>query len=211
MKARHGGTWTTWRGAGRARAAVLAAALLTLSLAGCSLGGGGSSSASAQSLNALPWCDQPFINFQDDSQPSQQPVTQWDDVKGQLGFTPYLPTELPKGSCLDLVSGSVHDPIFGAHLSVTWVLPQTGPISLSEAPKRNTDSSAPQCAQSQQGTATTAICIGTIGDASITIASHLSETELRAYFSKLQSNVDWHPTAPAPTPTGTATATATGN
>ncbi|HET9109541.1 MAG TPA: hypothetical protein VFN78_01830, partial [Ktedonobacterales bacterium] len=138
-------------------------------------------------------------------------------VKGQLGFTPYLPATLPQGSCLDLVGGSIHDPVFGAHLSVTWVLPKTGPISFSEAPKRNTDSSSPQCAQSQQGTTPTTICIGTMGDASITIASHLSESELHAYFSKLQSNVDWTPTAPvaptatSPAATSSATATATGN
>ncbi len=209
MMARHAGTGTTWRSAGRARVAVLAAALLALSLAGCSLGSGSSSGASAESLNALHWCDQPLVSFQDDSQPSQQPLTQWSEVKGQLGFTPYLPATLPKDSCLDLVGGSIHDPVFGAHLSVTWVLPKTGPLSFSEAPKRNTDSSAPQCAQSQQGTDTTTICIGTMGDASITIASHLSESELQAYFSKLQSNVDWAPTAPAPTTA--ATATATGN
>lgn len=216
MKARRAWAWTTrstWKNAGRARLAVLlaalAAALLTLSLAGCSLnpGAGSSATASEQSLNALPWCDQPLISFQDDSQPSQQALTRWDDVKGQLGFTPYLPVSLPNGSCLDLVGGSVHDPIFGAHLSITWVLPKTGPISFSEAPKRNTDSSAPQCAQSQQGSDATTICIGTMGDASVTIASHLSASALQAYFPKLQSNVDWQPTAPSATATSTATAT----
>lgn len=198
-----------WRGANRARMVILGLALLSLALTGCSLGGGSGSAASDQSLNALPWCDQPLISFQDDSQPSQQALTQWGSVKGQLGFTPYLPTALPKGSCLDLVGGSIHDPIFGAHLSITWVLPKTGPISFSEAPKRGAVSTTPQCAQSQQGSDATTVCIGTQGDASITVASHLTADELKAYFPKLQPNVDWQPTAPAPTVTPTATSAAT--
>lgn len=192
--------------------------LALLALAGCSLslGGGGSGVANTdQSLSALPWCDQPLISFQDDSQPSQQALTDWGAVKGALGFTPYLPASLPGGSCLDLVGGSIHDPIFGAHLSITWVLPGSGPLSFSEAPKRGTVSTTPQCAKSQvqTGSQATTICIGTLGDASITIASHLPTATLQGYFSKLKANVDWQPTAPAPTPSPTATsaATATGN
>ncbi|MFI5278104.1 MAG: hypothetical protein ACHQ1E_12600 [Ktedonobacterales bacterium] len=204
MKARR--AWA-WNSANRARVGILGLALLALTLAGCSLGGGSGSANSDQSLNALAWCDQPLISFQDDSQPSQQALTQWGSVKGQLGFTPYLPATLPKDSCLDLVGGSIHDPIFGAHLSITWVLPKTGPISFSEAPKRGAVSTTPQCAQSQQGSDATTVCIGALGDASITIASHLSESALQAYFPKLQPNVDWQPTAPAPTVTPTATAT----
>ncbi len=87
----------SWTGANWARSVILGVALLTLSLAGCSLGsigGGGSGSgpvvAGEQSLSALAWCDRPLISFQDDSQQSQQ-LTQWSAVKDQLGFTPYLP------------------------------------------------------------------------------------------------------------------------
>lgn len=184
--------------------------LALLALAGCSLslGGGSGSTNTDQSLNALPWCDQPLISFQDDSQPSQQALTDWGAVKGQLGFTPQLPTTLPKGSCLDLVGGSIHDPIFGAHLSITWVLPRSGPLSFSEAPKRSSVSTKPQCAQSQeqQGSSNaTTICIGTVGDASITIASHMPAATLQNYFANLQTGVDWQPTAPTATPAATAT------
>ena len=207
-----------WRGAHRAHRAIptviptVILGLALLALAGCSLslGGGSGSTNTDQSLNVLPWCDQALISFQDDSQPSQQALTDWGAVKGQLGFTPQLPTTLPKGSCLDLVGGSIHDPIFGAHLSITWVLPRSGPLSFSEAPKRSSVSTKPQCAQSQeqQGSSdATAICIGTVGDASITIASHMPAATLQNYFSNLQTGVDWQPTAPAPTATPAATAT----
>ena len=186
-----------------ARGAVLGLALTTLTLAGCSLSlGNNTSSASPvnvdQSLNALPWCDQPLISFQDDSQQSQQ-LTSWSAVKDQLGFTPYLPATLPNGSCLDLVGGTIHDPIFGGHLSVTWVLPQTGPISFSEAPKRGSVSTTPQCTQSKQGSDATTICIAALGDTSVTIASHLSASALKDYYSNLQANVDWQPAVPAAT------------
>lgn len=208
-----------WRRAGRAHIAILGLALLTLTLTGCSLNLGASSAATSsdQTLSALPWCDQPLISFQDYSQSSQQAVTQWSAVKDQLGFTPYLPTTLPKGSCLDLVGGSIHDPIFGGHLSITWVLPTTGPISFSEAPKRGSASSTPQCAgsapastgtpgtQSQLNNQSTTICVATVGDASVTIAAHMAASNLQAYFGELQPNVDWQPSGPAPTVTPTPT------
>lgn len=198
----------SWTGANWARSAILGVALLTLSLAGCSLGsvgGGGSGNspvvAGEQSLSALSWCDRPLISFQDDSQQSQQ-VTQWSAVKDQLGFTPYLPASLPAGSCLDLVGGTIHDPIFGGHLSITWVLPKTGAISFSEAPKRGSVSTTPQCAQSQQGSNATTICIAAVQNTSVTIAAHLTASEIQAYFSNLQPNVNWQPSAVA-TPAAT--------
>ena len=226
MKARRAEAWRrAGTGARRARLAIVGLALLALSLAGCSLnlGSGTSAQSTDQSLSALPWCDAPLISFQDDSQPSQPSLTQWDSVKGALGFTPYLPTTLPKGSCLDLVGGSIHDPVFGGHLSITWVLPNTGPISFSEAPRRGAAvSTTPQCATSaptpqatssatssatttpQASGDTTTICIGALGDTSVTIASHLTASALQAYYSKLQPNVDWQPSAPAPTTPPTA-------
>lgn len=208
-----------WRRAGRAQVAILGLALLALTLTGCSLSLGASSVAKSgdQTLSALPWCDQPLISFQDYSQSSQQAITQWGAVKDQLGFTPYLPTTLPKGSCLDLVGGSIHDPIFGGHLSITWVLPTVGPISFSEAPKRGSVTSTPQCAnsmptatgtpgtQSQLNNQSTTICVAALGDASVTIAAHMSTSDLQAYFGKLQPNVDWQPSGPAPTVTPTPT------
>lgn len=182
------------RGGARAwRAGGMALALATL-LAGCSLGGGGTSSSGQQALNALPWCAQPQISFVDSSSSSQQTITSWGQVKGQLGFTPYLPSSLPKGACLDLVGGTIHDPIFGGHLSITWVLPGSGgPISFSEAPKRGNTATTPQCAQSSQSSDATTVCIGVVGDTSVTIASHLPKSQITDYFKQLQKAPDWQP------------------
>jgi hypothetical protein len=187
-----------WRGRTqmkRASGVALALALAAM-LAGCSMGFGGDSSASGQqALSSLPWCAQPQISFVDSSSPAQQTITQWDQVKGQLGFTPYLPQSFPKGACLDLVGGAIHDPIFGGHLSITWVLPGDGPISFSEAPKRGNTATTPQCAQSSQTSAATTVCIGVVGDTSVTIASHLSQSQITTYFKQLKPASDWAPAA----------------
>ncbi|HEU0028330.1 MAG TPA: hypothetical protein VFQ25_14550 [Ktedonobacterales bacterium] len=185
---------------GRARlgwaGGVMASLALAMTLAGCSLGFGGDSSANGdQALSALPWCGQPQISFVDSGSSSQQTITQWDTVKGQLGFTPYLPSTLPKGSCLDLVGGAVHDPIFGGHLSVTWVLPGGTPISFSEAPKRGNTATTPQCTVSSQAPNATTVCIGAVDNTSVTVASHMSESQIKSYFSQLKAATDW---APAP-------------
>lgn len=233
------GEWWCGRWAPHSSVVVALAAICALTLGGCgvALGGGSASGVSGQSLNTLPWCDQPLISFVDGSKPTQAPITDWNAVKNDLGFTPYLPASLPQGSCLDLVGGSVHDPIFGGHLSVTWVLPKTGPLSFSEAPKRNVTAGAPQCAEAQAipsatpgsaatpsattttppdagAAAATTICIGAQSDTAVTIAAHLPASQVRAYFDHLQPNVNWAPTGPSPVPVATATAasaaTATG-
>ncbi|MGZ3600672.1 MAG: hypothetical protein ACXWQR_14365 [Ktedonobacterales bacterium] len=201
---------------------LLAAALLSLALvmlAACSpFGGGGTGSDNSNSVTLAntPWCDKPLINFQDDSTTSQATITQWEQVRDQLGFTSYLPKTLPKGSCLALAGGSIHDPIYGGHFSITYILPQTGPISFSEAPKRTNLSDKVQCTQetqkTQQGTPTPAaqpntpstVCIGAIAKTSITIAARQSSAEVEKLFSTLQANVEW-----VPVDTGTQLATAT--
>ena len=172
--------------AGRASGLTLALAMtLAMTLAGCSLGSSGSTSVSdQQTVGALPWCAQPQISFVDSSSSSQQAITQWNQVKDQLGFTPYLPPSLPKGTCLDLVGGAIHDPIFGGHLSITWVLPgSAGPISFSEAPKRGNTATTPQCSQSAQTSDATTVCIGAVGDTSVTVASHMTQSQITTYFT----------------------------
>lgn len=193
--------------AGRASAVGLALTL-AVTLAACSVGSGSSSVNDQAALNSLPWCVQPQISFVDSSSASQQTITQWDQVKGQLGFVPYLPSTLPKGTCLDLVGGTIHDPIFGGHLSITWVLPGGNPISFSEAPKRGNTATTPQCAQSGQATPTstasataqptdtTTVCIGAVDNTSVTVASHLTQNQITTYFKNLKPASDWEP-APA--------------
>src|SRR5690348_4371898 len=209
-----------WLGGGAALGLLL---ILTLALSGCGPFGGGagngdnaSASGGSQSLAALSWCDRPLITFQDDSTTSQNMLTSWDAVKGELGFTTYLPESLPQGSCLALAGGSIHNPIYGGQFSITYVLPKIGPVSFSEAPLRPGLSSKTQCIQSAQDSKTM-ICVGAISNTSITIASRQSEADIQSMFGTLKSNVAWVPggstpsatatTAPTTAPAATATPT----
>ncbi|HEX6818630.1 MAG TPA: hypothetical protein VF120_09670 [Ktedonobacterales bacterium] len=184
-----------------------------LLLAGCTLFNGGSSST-AKSLSDLGWCDtNQSPRFQDDSTPSQPIISSWSNVKDQLGFTVYLPSSLPKGSCLALAGGSIHDPVYGGHLDVTYLLPGTQgqvPLAFSEAPKRSGMSDSVQCVQSPQDSATN-ICLGAIDGTSVTIASRQSASQLQSVFSSLQSNVNWVPSGTTTAPAATNTPTTSPN
>ncbi|MBF6590894.1 MAG: hypothetical protein IVW57_10260 [Ktedonobacterales bacterium] len=183
---------------------------LTLVLGACDAGGNKSgNNGSGINLANLPWCDRPSISFQDDGTTTQSILTKWALVKDQLGFTPYLPPTLPQGSCLALAGGSIHNPIIGAQLSITYVLPKIGPLALSEAPKRASLPTALQCvANPVPGTKseTTAICQGVMESTSITLVSRQSTSDLQQIFHALQPNVEWVPSASpsAATPTSTA-------
>jgi hypothetical protein len=189
--------------------AVACAGALALILSGCDSGSSSSKTSSTDpnhpALALLSWCDHPSIEFQDDSTTQQTVITDWTKVKDQLGFTPYLPATLPKGSCLVLAGGTVHDPIYGARLSMTYDLPNSVPLSFSEAPKRANLGGALQCQASATDT-TTSICIGSITDTTITIAARESQGEVQTLFNSLQPNVDWVPSSTAtPAATGSAT------
>jgi hypothetical protein len=143
-------------------------------------------------LTKIPWCDSVSINFIDSASVNQTSLDNWGQVAPQLGFTPYLPQEFPNGTCLVLAGGAVHDPIFGGHLVITWNLPGSVPVSFSEAPKRADLGSSLQCAASTQQ-ANTSICLGTMGETGITIASTESSSAIKSLFSELQPNVNWVP------------------
>lgn len=185
----------THRRIGRGAVALACALLLLGALAGCSLFGGGgtkTSAAKAPSLTTLPWCDRPYLNFVDDSTQAQTPINDWSQVKPQLGFTLYLPKTLPKGSCLVLAGGSIHDPIYGAHVSLTWdIAPDMAPLSFSEAPRRGA-SAKPQCESSSQD-AKVSICLGSIKDTSITIVGRQTTAQLQSVFNALQPDIEWLP------------------
>jgi hypothetical protein len=178
-----------------------------LILAGCNLFGGGSSNGN-KSLNNLSWCDRQSVSFQDDSTSAQTVLTNWSDVKDQLGFTTYLPTTFPQGTCLDLAGGSIHDPIYGGHFGITYTLPDGTPVAFSEAPKAPNLATKVQCVQSAQDSKTT-ICLGVIDGTAITIASRQSSSQVQSLFVALQPNVDWFPTTPAPNGTTVPVTTTT--
>jgi hypothetical protein len=178
-----------------------------LTLSGCTLFGGPSATGD-QSLTQISWCDSKDISFRDASASNSGPLTNWSDVKDQLGFTYYLPSSFPKGTCLVLAKGSIHDSVFnGGTFGITYNLRDTGPIAFSEAPKQPNASTSVQCVQSAQD-AKTNICQGVVGDTSVTIASRLSNDAIQNYFSSLKGNLPWtpavEPTA-APSPTVTPT------
>lgn len=223
--------WTTgwsmgWMTGRAARMKLLAGAALGLALvatlAGCDAGNTSATGTTATKLSQLQWCDKPLISFQDNGSTSQSVITSWSAVKDQLGFTYYLPPTMPKGTCLVLAGGVIHDPIFGSHISITYNQPGDQPISFSEAPKRPNLDNTLQCRQDSTGatpaaTATTApktatpapattVCLGVIGNTSVAIAARQSTAELQTLFKSLQSNVAW---VPSDMETATATATKT--
>jgi hypothetical protein len=180
-----------------------------LTLAGCNLfGGGGPTGGGDQSLTQIPWCYSKNVSFKDQSAPNADPLTNWADVKDQLGFTYYLPSSLPKGTCLMFAGGTIHDSVFnGGMFKITYNLPDSGPLAFAEAPKQSNASTNVQCLQSVQD-AKTNICQGVVGDTSVTIASRLSSGAMQNYYPSLKGNLAWvpavEPTA-APSPTVTAT------
>src|SRR5579859_7327198 len=149
------------------RLALMALAFV-VALAGCDAFGSGKSDNTASGLGQVPWCDRPSITFLDSSAPNQTPQTHWDQVKDQLGFTPYLPPSLPNGACLVLAGGTLHDPVLGGNLRITWELPNNIPLSFSEAPKRPNLGDKLQCTASAQDKQSS-VCLGVMGDTSITI------------------------------------------
>jgi hypothetical protein len=188
----------------------MGALALVIALGGCSLfgGGGGSTAATANDLQLtqIPWCDKPFIKFQDNGTVNQPVLTDWAQVRDQLNFTPYLPATMPKGACLVLAGGTIHDPIYGGRMSITYQLPSGIPVSFSEAPKRANLGDALQCQQSATDSQVT-ICIGALANTTVTIASRQSQGDVQKLFQSLQANVDWVPVV-TPTPAASATATA---
>lgn len=201
------GSWVR-RGGGKTGSLLLAlAALLTLAaaLAGCDAAK--NDQPNAQALADLSWCDRPLISFQDNSKQDQPTITSWDAVKGQLGFTPRLPETFPNGSCLNLVGGAIHDATFGGRISITYDVPNVGPIAFSEAPKRPNIPTKLQCVPNTDD-AKALNCLGVIGDASISIASRQSQADIEKLFNALKPNVAFIPkNTPKVTPTATSTAT----
>src|SRR5438874_10086486 len=126
------------------------------------------------SLSKLHWCNKPFIIFRDEHAPvtltpgggtstvtakattgstpaaipSPTTLTEWSQIKPNLGFTVFLPAALPAATCLVSASGTLNDPIFGGNFIIGYLLPDTSPLSLSEAPVR-TNSREFQCTSSK--------------------------------------------------------------
>jgi len=141
--------------------------------------------------------------------PSPTTLTDWSQIKPNLGFTVFLPATLPGNSCLVSASGTLNDPIFGGNFIIGYLLPDNSPFSLSEAPVR-TNSREFQCTSSKgeasqvshsSTPAPTAsptkvpvlLCTGVKDDTSIVFSRSGSEKSLKQFFDALQPNVAWVP------------------
>src|SRR5713101_6539116 len=139
---------------------LLLASLVFVSCSGLNFGGTPAKvtptvGSSQEALSQLHWCGKPLMIFRDEGAPppssvtptatatatpsTNHPVTitDWSQVKPNLGFVVYLPESLPQNSCLVSASGTIHDPIFGGSFTIGYLLPDHSSISLAEAPVRS--------------------------------------------------------------------------
>lgn len=143
-----------------------------------------------------------------------QTVTDWSQVKANLGFTVYLPASLPNGSCLVSAQATIHDPIFGGSFTIGYLLPDHSSLSLSEAPLKS-QSTTFQCnpsgatatptTGSGKGTPTatattpgptttpTQLCSGAKETTNIVMSGSGTVDHLQQIFNGLQPNINWIP------------------
>ena len=190
-------------------------------------------------LSKLHWCNKSFIIFRDEHAPvtltpgggtstvtakattgstpaaipSPTTLTEWSQIKPNLGFTVFLPAALPAATCLVSASGTLNDPIFGGNFIIGYLLPDTSPLSLSEAPVR-TNSREFQCTASKGEASQVSqiphttnsptagptkvpvlLCTGVKDNTSIVFSRPGSEQSLKQFFDALQPNVTWVPGA----------------
>src|SRR5437763_7575082 len=144
--------------------------------------------------------------------PSPTTLTEWSQIKPNLGFTVFLPAALPAATCLVSASGTLNDPIFGGNFIIGYLLPDNSPLSLSEAPVR-TNSRAFQCTSSNEaapqvphstnsgtpapGASPTSVpvllCTGVRDNTSIVFSERGSEASLKQFFDALRPDVAWVP------------------
>lgn len=146
--------------------------------------------------------------------PTPTTITDWTQVKANLGFSVFLPTTLPDGSCLVSASGTLHDAIFGSNFTISYLLPDHSALTLSEAPTRvqNMDfqcnpNSTTTDTKSQAATSTPThgatkstqaqvqLCSGTRDSTNIVFSARGATKSLQQFFQTLKSDVDWVPVA----------------
>src|SRR5579871_4657715 len=79
-------------------------------------------------------------------------ITDWNVVKANLGFTVFLPANLPRDACLVSAQATVHDPTFGGSFLIGYLLPDHTSITISEAPLTSQNMTF-QCSVSNSSTA----------------------------------------------------------
>ena len=146
--------------------------------------------------------------------PTPTTLTDWQQVKSELGFTPYLPVTLPAGTCLVSAYGMVHDPILGGSFTIGYLLPDHSAVTFSEAPLSAQNKNAQfQCnvmtssdtttvkksgtpvATSSKATLPLQDCTGVRTTTSVVFSARGTTASLHGFFNALQPNVNWVPAA----------------
>lgn len=146
--------------------------------------------------------------------PTPTTLTNWQQVKNELGFTPYLPATLPAGTCLVSAYGMVHDPILGGSFTIGYLLPDHSAVTFSEAPLSAQNKNAQfQCNVMASSDTTTVKksgtpvatsgkaalplqdCTGARTTTSIVFSARGTTASLQRFFNALQPNVNWVPAA----------------
>ncbi len=184
-----------------------------------------------ETLARLHWCGKPAMTFRDEAVPSTTTsssgtaagapplgpangtpttITNWSQVKANLGFTIFLPSTLPSGTCLLSVLGTLRDPIFGSNFTITYILPAHDSITLSQAPLRS-QNTAFQCSiapnttsgggaakggtPAAQSTITSQVqlCTGVRDKTNIVFSARGATATLQHFFQDLQPDIEWIP------------------
>jgi hypothetical protein len=197
------------------------------------------SASAQQALNKIGWCATPLMVFRDEGAVTGTPtatstatatatatrtnstpvagpgtpstITSWTVVKSKLGFTVYLPTTLPHGSCLVSAQATIHDPIYSGEGSFTigYLLPDHTSLSISETPLMQSLDATFQCNSSStppptskgtpsvtptvSSTPLSQLCSGAKNTTSIVIAGPGNVTHVQQIFNGLQPNITWIP------------------
>ena len=140
-------------------------------------------------------------------------ITDWSEVEAGLGFTVYLPSTLPRETCLVNAQATIHDPIIGGSFTIGYLLPDHSALSLSEAPliSQNTafqcnpsNGATPQAnntpkagipivspSATQEGAFL--LCSGAKDTTNVVMSARGSSGRLQQIFHDLQSNISWMP------------------
>jgi hypothetical protein len=144
-------------------------------------------------------------------------ITDWNVVKANLGFTVFLPANLPRDTCLVSAQATIHDPTFGGSFLIGYLLPDHTSITISEAPLTSQNVTF-QCSVSNSSTASTTqksgpsatatgtpalpasptpvplqLCSGAKETTNIVLSARRSVEYLQQTFNTLQPNVNWIP------------------
>ncbi len=192
------------------------------------IGVNGSGVGENVSLNQISWCNkQVAMVFMDDRAPAAKsmslertnedrlgPATgtpvalkDWNTLKAHLGFSVFLPAELPAGSCLLSASGSVRNAVSGSNFTLTYLLSDQTSLTLAQVPQGDKQtpfqcSAMPNISPSgsitsveRDGTPTAGVqlCTGTHGKTNITFSVNWHRQKLRQFFQDLQPNENWMP------------------